>query len=67
MGKSYNTIATRLKEGQIAYSEVSDNKVIAHKDLVKALDRANLPESIIDFRLGVKSPKTVSKIKQPTL
>lgn len=66
LGKSFNTIYARLKEGQIPYSEVSNNKVVSHKDLVKALDNENLPESIIEYRLGEKSPKTDKKLKSAT-
>lgn len=53
LGKAYNTVAARIRAGEIAFSEIGGVKVISHESLVKALDDANLPESIIKYRLGL--------------
>lgn len=64
LGKAYNTVAARVKEGCIKYSVIAGIRVVSHGDLVKALDDEKLPESIIEYRLGYRSPKTGEPIAQ---
>lgn len=63
LGKSYNTIDKYMKDGEIPFKKVGGVKVVKHKDLVRAMDQINLPESMIDYRLGIKSPKSKKNVK----
>jgi predicted DNA-binding transcriptional regulator AlpA len=63
LGKSEGTIYNRVKAGLIPVSVMLNQQVVSHDDLLLELDRANLPETIISYRLGELSPKTGEKLQ----
>lgn len=57
IGKHSNTCYAFLKAGKVKSVEVNKGYLISHDALVEYLDSINLPESIIDIRLGNAFPR----------
>ena len=51
-------VSKLINAGKIDAIMIGRQFIIAHDDLVSYLDDIKLPESVIDLRLGVRSPKT---------
>ncbi len=63
IGKGRQTVLNLMNEGVIEGKKVGQTWVVTRNSLVKYLEQISFPESIIDYRLGIKSPKTGKKIK----
>jgi hypothetical protein len=60
-----STVIYHISEGLLKAEKVGNCMVIRHDDLVEYLENFNLPESIIEYRLGLRSPKTGKRIEKP--
>lgn len=61
--EGYHTSLRKINDGIIDSIKVGTNKLVSHGSLVNYMTSMNLPESIIEFRLGIKSPKTGKKLQ----
>lgn len=64
LGKSYGTINTRVKAGEIPFSEISNNRVVEHKDLLALMKDDKLPEEAIKLRLSSGVDEDEEKVVQ---
>lgn len=67
LDKHLNTVKGYLQSGELKAQKVNGAWLVARKDLALFLSESqSLPESMIDHRLGITSPKTGKKLQPAT-
>jgi len=64
LDRSYPTVNRLLDDGKIKFSNLGAQRIIERKDLAEYLHEIHLPEDIIEYRLGIKSPKNGAVINK---